>query len=206
MDKSVSVCAGGFLAIRPNRPVSSSTPQHSSIPKPLKLYSGPPDAHAVNPAERETRCHNCLKTPTDTTTAAAAAMLRCGRCGWQRYCGKRCQRADWAAHKFECLALKRLKAKSPGPTLLMAARLLRLLVVDDEGQGRFAEAVGELVCNEARLPGARRQLMGEMAALVRGLCLTEATKTGDPAAWEFDRKMERTLARLGGLEYVVSEL
>lgn len=91
---------------------------------------------------------------------------------------------------------------------MLAARLLRRVVLDGEGQCPFTRALGRLVCNEGRLPASRRQLIGEMAALVRELCLTEAAGTGDSGAWKFDAKvsLERTLAKLGGLEYVVSRL
>lgn len=39
-------------------------------------------------------CYNCV---------SEEGMFKCGRCRMVHYCGKRCQRADWASHKIFCL-------------------------------------------------------------------------------------------------------
>ena len=128
--------------------------------------------------------------------------LRCSRCGWLRYCGRRCQQADWADHKHECRALRRLKDKRPGPTLLMAARLVRRLATEG-GEGPLAAGLSRLVYHKGRLTEQRRELLGQMAALVQELSLTRATQKEDPAAHAFDARVDEVLARLGGLQYVV---
>lgn len=173
-----------------------------------QILSCAADAHAVSPAERESRCHRCLQQASSSPSSSSTntSMMRCSRCGWQRYCGRRCQQADWAEHKFECRALSRLRKgrRSPGPTLLMTARLVRRVVLEGgDEKGPLARALARLMHHEDRLPEARRKLMGEMAALVREVCLTRATEQEDPAAHAFDARVESTLARLGGLDYVV---
>lgn len=182
----------------PTHPLNQNQSTHAP-----QILACPPDAHAINPALRDAHCHRCLQAPaTSSPDGAAAPLQRCSCCGWQRYCGRRCQQADWGEHKYECRALRRLKDKRPGPTLLMAARLLRRVATEGAG-GPLAAALGRLMHHEERLPPQRRALMGEMATLVQELCRTRATEKEDPGAHAFDQRVGEALARLGGLEYVV---
>lgn len=81
---------------------------------------------------------------------------------------------------------------------------MRRLVTEGGAEGPLAAALGRLVHHEERLAPQRRELMGEMAALVVELCLTRATEMEDPAAHAFDARVGETLRALGGGQYVVS--
>lgn len=55
-----------------------------------------------------------------------------------RYCSRKCQTADWAGHRHECKSLARLSPTVPGPTLLLAARLLRQVLKEtSDTEGRM---------------------------------------------------------------------
>ena len=174
----------------------------SSIIKPGHvLISTPATAWALNDVTRATRCNYCLSKGGEGTsnnnngnTYTPPPPRKCTGCMYLRYCSRRCQQSDYKEHKAECESLRCLFSKqknkignkiNPGPTLLMAARLLRRLVneaaaaaaaAEQEGAGSkgkdlrrrrpLYDAISKLVHNEDSVPPARRQLLGEMATLV----------------------------------------
>jgi hypothetical protein len=54
-----------------------------------------------------------------------------------RYCNKKCQAGDYKEHRHECQTIAKLAPRKPTPTLILASRLLRRVLVETsqlEGQ------------------------------------------------------------------------
>ncbi len=88
-------------------------------------FSGRPYASCPLPSERDRFCAVCFRAAGD-----GAALRRCGKCKWVRYCSTACQHADWPLHRRECAALAapssplRSLADAPLADLLLAGRCL----------------------------------------------------------------------------------
>ncbi|XP_061668053.1 N-lysine methyltransferase SMYD2-B-like [Syngnathoides biaculeatus] len=61
------------------------------------LFSCPAYCHVLSAAHRGQRCDFCLDRKE--------SLARCGKCKKAFYCGVKCQKGDWEAHKLECSAM-----------------------------------------------------------------------------------------------------
>eukprot|EP00308_Calcidiscus_leptoporus_P009482 CAMPEP_0119387790 /NCGR_PEP_ID=MMETSP1334-20130426/102136_1 /TAXON_ID=127549 /ORGANISM="Calcidiscus leptoporus, Strain RCC1130" /LENGTH=238 /DNA_ID=CAMNT_0007409601 /DNA_START=59 /DNA_END=772 /DNA_ORIENTATION=- len=75
-----------------------------------------PTVYVLDGHSAALRCHHCLRE--------SERLLRCGACGFARYCSAAHQRAAWAEHRAECSMLKRTKPRVPGQTMRLLARLV----------------------------------------------------------------------------------
>ncbi len=145
------------------------------------------EAWALLPSDRDTRCAHCLQQPLHNKPPS-----RCAQCKRLRFCSVVCQKAAWPAHRAECEALGRVAPKIPGPTLLMAARLIRQIL--QEGfDGPLYQGIERLVHHEGAAPPPKQQLMQEMASLVCTLVFPPPLSAPATA---------RTLHDLGGVAWV----
>ncbi|XP_078080222.1 histone-lysine N-methyltransferase Smyd1-like isoform X2 [Mustelus asterias] len=60
-------------------------------------------------------CHSCFKKQ--------AKLQRCGQCKFAHYCDRTCQKAAWAEHKNECVAIRNY-GKPTNETVRLASRIL----------------------------------------------------------------------------------
>ena len=129
-----------------------------------------PTVAVLNEASRARRCH--------WSFAESERLLRCSACGYARYCSAAHQRDAWAQHKPECALLRASRPRVPGPTMLLLARLLRV-VAGGAGDAAAADAAdawarggAAALSLRAQLdgqPAARQQAMREQAALLCAL-------------------------------------
>ena len=142
----------------------------------MTRFSGKPYASCPLASQHERLCSHCLAPST------SAALKRCTRCNWARYCGAVCQRADWTAHKHECSALsdqhstiRRLPDSALTDMLLTARAMWRRHLskgqVDDDAFDAMEDGVASKQDHE----------LGKLAASIPGL-LPPVSDPADTAA------------------------
>ena len=96
---------------------------------------------------------------------AACRLLRCGRCGEERYCGKACQVHAWKAwHRRECGSLGRLGAAAErvdaatATQAILLGRAARLAAADAGAAARVAAIRPSGSNSEARVHARSRAL------------------------------------------------
>ncbi|KAJ1558864.1 hypothetical protein HK405_012837 [Cladochytrium tenue] len=108
------------------------------------------------------RCARCL---------TSGAPSRCGRCRVARYCGAKCQRADWRQHgPGECALLAGVSPRTAPAPARAVVRLLALRRADDPSAFK---AVTGLVAHREQFVGQRSadlEAFAQMAMLVRTHC------------------------------------
>ena len=72
-----------------------------------KIFEEGPYDIAVLSKFAETTCHNCLELARPDRK-----LMKCGGCGWMRYCNQTCQVSHWKkVHKIECKIIKVINSK-----------------------------------------------------------------------------------------------
>jgi hypothetical protein len=103
--------AGADLSIRDN---DGFTPLQIA----RQLHPGKRELHAlldgsVPPSQCGAKCEHCGKVSTD----CRGGLCIC-RCGGAFYCGRACQKADWARHERRCKRLLEAREKKTAPKLV----------------------------------------------------------------------------------------
>ncbi|KAM0753429.1 SET domain-containing protein [Meredithblackwellia eburnea MCA 4105] len=126
------------IECRPNRGRGAFA--FNAIPAGTTIISTKPMISVLDSKHLAQYCSFCFRSPSETNTPSRH-LLQCARCKTIKYCSLECQKADWAAHKPECAALRSAGAsdsdkKLPGAPVRALGRLVWLLAKE---KGSFTE-------------------------------------------------------------------
>ncbi|KAJ3147364.1 hypothetical protein HDU89_005716 [Geranomyces variabilis] len=127
-----------------------------AIPAGRAVLSEVPYAAVVDDLHLSSHCSACFGTN---------ARFRCGKCGVLQYCSQTCQRQDWAMHKAECPAFRKVAPRKPPTAIRVLCRILWQRALDPPSY----HAVEKLQSHRSEQTAERLETFAQMTMLIRSL-------------------------------------